>query len=151
MLASRANVGAEVARVKQKASSRRGAAKRPAKATSRRAKTAKAATAAARKVKASSGRKTAAGRKRPALKSPRAKPKATLPARGVTIKALDPFVKCGPGTSVTELYRVDEAIDGRTTVHLVFFDRHGWYCEHGRSCRAVEDVRRRTEANGRGR
>ena len=27
--------------------------------------------------------------------------------------------------------------DGRRTAHLVFFDRHGWYCEHGRTCPAV--------------
>jgi len=30
-----------------------------------------------------------------------------------------------------------ESIDGRITAHLVFFDRHGWYCEHGRTCPAV--------------
>ena len=65
------------------------------------------------------------------------------PVRVVKIRALDPQGKCGPDTSVTELYRVDEAIDGRTTVHLVFFDRHGWYCEHGRNCRAVDDVRKK--------
>ena len=47
------------------------------------------------------------------------------------------------GTSVTQLYRVDEAVDGRQTVHLVYRDQHGWYCEHGRGCQAVDDVRRR--------
>ena len=31
---------------------------------------------------------------------------------------------------------------GTPAVHLVFFDRHGWYCEHGRSCHAVDDVRK---------
>jgi hypothetical protein len=25
--------------------------------------------------------------------------------------------------------------------HLVFLDRHGWYCEHGRDCPAVKQVR----------
>jgi hypothetical protein len=57
--------------------------------------------------------------------------------RRVAIKRLDPVRKCGPGTSVQFLYRVDESVDGRITAHLVFFDRHGWYCEHGRTCPAV--------------
>ena len=57
--------------------------------------------------------------------------------RRVAIKTLDPVEKCGPGTSVQFLYRVDESVDGRITAHLVFFDRHGWYCEHGRTCPAV--------------
>jgi len=57
--------------------------------------------------------------------------------RRVAIKPLDPIQKCGPGTSVQFLYRVDESVDGRITAHLVFFDRHGWYCEHGRTCPAV--------------
>ncbi len=57
--------------------------------------------------------------------------------RRVAIKPLDPVQKCGPGTSVQFLYRVDESVDGRRTAHLVFFDRHGWYCEHGRTCPAV--------------
>jgi hypothetical protein len=60
----------------------------------------------------------------------------------VTVKALDPVRKCGPGTSVQLLYRVDETIDGRATTHLVFFDRHGWYCEHGRNCPAVGHARK---------
>jgi len=57
--------------------------------------------------------------------------------RRVAIKPLDPIQKCGPDTSVQFLYRVDESVDGRITAHLVFFDRHGWYCEHGRTCPAV--------------
>jgi hypothetical protein len=57
--------------------------------------------------------------------------------RRVAIKPLDPIEKCGPDTSVQFLYRVDESVDGRRTAHLVFFDRHGWYCEHGRTCPAV--------------
>jgi hypothetical protein len=60
----------------------------------------------------------------------------------VAVKALDPLRKCGPGTSVQLLYRVDETIDGRSTAHLVFFDRHGWYCEHGRNCPAVGHARK---------
>src|SRR5437763_8958433 len=55
----------------------------------------------------------------------------------VAITPLDPVRKCGPGTSVQFLYRVDESVEGRRTAHLVFFDRHGWYCEHGRTCPAV--------------
>jgi hypothetical protein len=64
------------------------------------------------------------------------------PVVRVAIKALDPYRKCGPGTSVQHLYRVDEQVDGRTTHHLVFFDRHGWYCEHGRACPAVAHARK---------
>lgn len=74
---------------------------------------------------------------------------AQLPAaRVVRIKALDPFQKCGPRTSVVHLLRVDERQQGSSAVHLVFFDRHGWYCEHGPACRAVEDVRRQRKQLG---
>jgi hypothetical protein len=62
--------------------------------------------------------------------------------RTVRVRALDPKAKCGARTSVEHLFRVDETIDGVARAHLVFFDRHGLYCEHGRSCPAVEDVRR---------
>ncbi|MFI5255866.1 MAG: hypothetical protein ACHQRK_01305 [Gemmatimonadales bacterium] len=55
----------------------------------------------------------------------------------VVVKPLEPRNKCGSGTSVQLLFRVDETVDGRSTKHLVFFDRHGWYCEHGRHCPAV--------------
>ena len=60
----------------------------------------------------------------------------------VAVKPLDPLRKCGPKTTVQFLYRVDEQVDGRSTPHLVFFDRHGWYCEHGRSCPAVGHARK---------
>jgi hypothetical protein len=59
------------------------------------------------------------------------------PVVTVAVRALDPLRKCGPNTTVQLLYRVDESVDGRRTAHLVFFDRHGWYCEHGRTCPAV--------------
>jgi hypothetical protein len=59
------------------------------------------------------------------------------PTIRVAVKSLDPMRKCGPNTTVELLYRVDETVDGRSTPHLVFFDRHGWYCEHGRTCPAV--------------
>ena len=69
------------------------------------------------------------------------------PTVRVAVKALDPLRKCGLGTTVQLLYRVDETIDGRSsTTHLVFFDRHGWYCEHGRNCPAVGHARKH---NGR--
>ena len=69
-------------------------------------------------------------------------PKAPLP-REIFIKALDPLRKCGPNTSVLHMFRVDESIGGaHAATHLVFYDRHGWYCVHGRTCQAVEDVRK---------
>ena len=64
------------------------------------------------------------------------------PVVRVAVKPLDPVRKCGPNTSVQLLYRVDEQVDGRSTAHLVFFDRHGWYCEHGRTCPAVGHARK---------
>jgi hypothetical protein len=68
--------------------------------------------------------------------------RAPLP-REVAIKALDPLRKCGPNTSVLHMFRVDETLGGaHAETHLVFFDRHGWYCVHGRTCKAVEDVRK---------
>jgi hypothetical protein len=67
---------------------------------------------------------------------------AQAPLVRVAVKSLDPLRKCGPNTTVQFLYRVDEQVDGRSTSHLVFFDRHGWYCEHGRSCPAVGHARK---------
>ena len=67
---------------------------------------------------------------------------AQPPVVKVAVKSLDPLRKCGPKTTVQFLYRVDEQVDGRSTAHLVFFDRHGWYCEHGRSCPAVGHARK---------
>ena len=62
---------------------------------------------------------------------------AAPPVVRIVVKPLEPQAKCGAGTSVQYLFRVDETVDGRTTTHLVFYDRHGWYCEHGRNCPAV--------------
>ena len=61
----------------------------------------------------------------------------------VEIRELDPLRKCGAGTSVQHLYRVIERAKGGLTNHLVFFDRHGWYCEHGRACPAVGLARKK--------
>jgi hypothetical protein len=69
-----------------------------------------------------------------------------LPVVRIAVRELDPQRKCGEGTSVQFLYRVDETVDGRATAHLVFFDRHGWYCEHGRTCPAVAHAKKH---NGR--
>ena len=69
---------------------------------------------------------------------------APAPVVRVTVRELDPQRKCGAGTSVQLLYRVDETVDGRASAHLVFFDRHGWYCEHGRTCPAVAHARKQS-------
>ena len=70
--------------------------------------------------------------------------------REVKVKELDPITRCGPDTSVELLYRVDERLDGRAAgVHLVFFDRYGWYCVHGRGCAAVADVHQDLRAQRR--
>ncbi len=58
-----------------------------------------------------------------------------------TVKELDPLRRCGEGTTVERLFRVDSSEGGRSEVHLVFFDRHGWYCVHGPDCAAVAEVR----------
>ena len=65
-------------------------------------------------------------------------------AMNMEVRELDPQRKCGSGTTVERMYRVIERVDGLVTNHLVFLDRHGWYCEHGRSCTAVAAARART-------
>jgi hypothetical protein len=65
-----------------------------------------------------------------------AKKQSALPV--FLVQELDPRSKCGPGTSVQRLFRLrEETATGAVLSHMVFFDRHGWYCEHGRSCPAV--------------
>ncbi len=91
----------------------------------------------------------------PSKRAPLAKAKGVVrgaaPAtRLVRVKALDPCARCGPNTSVEQLYRVDEQVAGTATVHLVFFDRHGWYCVHGASCVAVRDVHAELKAQRAG-
>ena len=66
--------------------------------------------------------------------------------RKVMIRAVDPAQKCGKGTTVTRLYRVEETLDQARIHHLVFFDRHGWYCEHGKQCSVVKDVQKFTRS-----
>jgi hypothetical protein len=67
---------------------------------------------------------------------------ATTPTRLMRIRALDPRQTCGLGTTVMQLFRVDDLPTAAASTHLVFFDRHGWYCEHGRECPAVDAVRK---------
>lgn len=64
--------------------------------------------------------------------------------RKVRIQPMDPTQLCGKGTSVTQLYRVEETLEQGRVHHLVFFDKHGWYCEHGKQCSAVGDVQKFT-------
>lgn len=69
--------------------------------------------------------------------------KPAAPAVVFRVRALDPQRKCGLGTSVQRLYRVnEESADGQVRPHLVFFDKHGWYCEHGRDCPAVRPAKK---------
>jgi hypothetical protein len=65
-----------------------------------------------------------------------------VPTRLMRIRELDPQAACGAGTTVMQLFRVDDLASESATTHLVFFDRHGWYCEHGRECPAVDAVRK---------
>lgn len=67
----------------------------------------------------------------------RGRSQAPAPVVRFAVKPLEPQAKCGAGTSVQYLFKVDQTVDGKSTSHLVFFDRHGWYCEHGRNCPAV--------------
>jgi hypothetical protein len=76
------------------------------------------------------------GRKKHAPSGAREKVVATF-----KVRELDPVAKCGSGTSVRRLFRIDEHVDGAVRPHMVFLDRHGWYCEHGRDCPAVSQVR----------
>jgi hypothetical protein len=75
-------------------------------------------------------------------KTGKARLQTSAPVVRVSVKPLEPQAKCGAGTSVQHLFKVDRTVDGKTTAHLVFFDRHGWYCEHGRHCPAVEHAKK---------
>ena len=75
-------------------------------------------------------------------------PQAKAPAVHFRVKELNAQQKCGLGTSVERLFRVDETAEGLARAHLVFMDRrHGWYCEHGVECPAVGQARRIGEAD----
>ena len=121
------------------------AVRKTAKRPKRAAKPARKATKKTAKGKAASSKKKS-GKKVPAKKAPPPPP----PPPRFEVRALDPLRKCGPGTSVQLLYRIDEtAGNGSTrTHHLVFYDRHGWYCEHGRDCPAVPHAQREARKFG---
>ncbi len=58
-----------------------------------------------------------------------------FPVRPV-VDVLDPRAVVGPNTGVENLVRV--RLRPNDAPHLVFHDRHGWYCEtHGPTCHAV--------------
>lgn len=62
-----------------------------------------------------------------------------FPVRPV-VEPLDPRSVVGPKTGVHAIVRV--RIRPKAPVHLVFHDRHGWYCEtHGPTCAAVAIAR----------
>ena len=78
------------------------------------------------------------------------RPGALGPAPSFSVRELVPQTVCGPRTSVQQLFRVEERLNGSSQTHLVFLDRHGWYCEHGRSCPAVGEVMKRGNLGVRG-
>jgi hypothetical protein len=93
-----------------------------------------------------SGPKSARGRGRSAAKGARGKP--TERVVSFKVRELNAQQKCGHETSVERLFRVDETVDGAPRAHLVFLDRrHGWYCEHGVECPAVNHARRTRAAS----
>ncbi len=60
------------------------------------------------------------------------------------VDVLDPRQIVGAATTVTHLVRV--RLGPRDAPHLVFHDRHGWYCEsHGTDCATVALARSATE------
>jgi hypothetical protein len=139
----------------QEKAGKRQVGKRKARGTAKTARPGATKRSGARKQSPSTGRKQVKTARKQAKKSASARggsaKRALTVVRGrspgvpvvrVAVKPLDPLRMCGPGTSVQFLYRVDEQVDGRHTAHLVFFDRHGWYCEHGRTCPAVGHARK---------
>lgn len=104
--------------------------------------TRKQAAKAIRKAKA---KRDSAGTARGGRRTAKVRPAAAPPAKAIAvlrIRDLDPLRKCGPGTSVERLIRVDTAGRDGPEAHLIYLDRHGWYCEHGRACHAVGHARR---------
>ena len=67
---------------------------------------------------------------------------STTEGTAITVRELIPEKVCGPRTRVQQVFRVEERVNGSSQMHLVFNDRHGWYCEHGADCRAVGEVRK---------
>lgn len=130
---------------------KRAAAPTPKQATAKRSAPAKPSRPAKRSA-ATVTRSSARPVKRPAKTAPKGKPGARKGARPVVapdvqirIRDLDPQAKCGPGTSVVRLIRVDEIVNRVMSAHLVFHDKYGWYCEHGKSCPAVRHALRHAQ------
>ena len=98
-----------------------------------------------------SSRSTAARRKTAGGQAPARSKAKVAPAPRISVRELDPKVKCGAGTSVEWLLRVEERLDRERRAHLVFFDRHGWYCEHGATCPAVAHARKHVKHTTRSR
>lgn len=70
-------------------------------------------------------------------------PQLEIFPRAPEVERLDPATVIGRDTRVRALFRVQ--YEGLRGPHLVFHDRHGWYCgEHGTACRAVRDARAST-------
>ena len=137
-----------------KASKKKDATAKPArvvakpgiKAKAERTRKTKASKTKASKTKASKTRAKSMSNvksiSKARAKAGKARIQAPAPAVRFVVKPLEPQAKCGAGTSVQYLFKVDQTGDGKTTAHLVFFDRHGWYCEHGRNCPAVEHAKK---------
>jgi hypothetical protein len=120
--------------------------RRPTSKRTAKKRTVRSAKRAGPVAKAAKSRKAAkTGKAAKAAK--RVKAMKPAPRIRFVAKELDPLQKCGPSTTVQRLYRIDELVDDEPSrVHLVFFDRHGWYCEHGRDCAAVSHARK--QGNG---
>ena len=95
-----------------------------------------------RKSAASTKRSSGSARDGQQIAAGRRGTSAGVPTRLMRIRELDPQAACGAGTTVMQLFRVDDLPSDVATTHLVFHDRHGWYCEHGRECPAVDAVRK---------
>jgi hypothetical protein len=131
------SLGAEVGKVKKAGAVRKlGGAKTVKGKRSRSGVT--SVTKVTRKVASKRQRQKPAARKTTGGRTKRLPP---APVSTFRVRELDPLEKCGPGTSVQRMFRVDEASGGVVRPHLVFFDRHGLYCEHGRDCPAVPHAR----------
>lgn len=57
--------------------------------------------------------------------------------RLMRIRRVDPGRSMETGETVLELFRMTNAAEGGDATHLVFLDRCGWYCAHGRDCPAA--------------
>ena len=96
-----------------------------------------------RRTKSDGSRRSKAKVQKPSAKARKPSNKEAPPPPKFDVLELDPQRKCGAGTSVQLLFKVREAwANGAVLNHLVFLDRHGWYCEHGRNCPAVPHAKK---------